>query len=480
MSESKSFASLVDTRLKPTTPVVSGRYSNKPSSKPRNVVIPPGLFSYAGETEPLYLPPNWSIHVQPEGQRYFACETIPRVLTDVDMYSAAKQEKVIRYAGVVRKVIEDKQIKFPDSAEVFLAPSEEEDVCHYYIADHASHTLSWLEAVDLDQLYIPDVVSESQLRFSLADLYWQHIEQFPSHRLDRLSLAVEDLISIFVHGEGDHMTSSNSTFPYTAKECKNFVRVLDAAKQRLDQPPSVCVVARLWSVVSRNRLQTHYAQETARLSRDQLILALPEVRRSRVFSASSRLLLGIPQSYSEKLQSLFSDEIVYVHPWRDFMSHTREEWQQYVTWSLGLAIINVLMLPLSSVSSTIAFASLACCAVTLIASLALLLKFNHAHTWCADQAATFLLAAKEVSPAFRHTALAFSVPRAAFLWAAGFAALQAPFWLQRVANVFVLAALVGVVVLASLPWVRWARKAARALPRWRHEHDSEPEGIFKV
>ncbi len=85
--------------------------------------------------------------------------------------------------------------------------------------------------------------------YTLGDMYWQHVEQFPSHSPNGLSLAIDDLISIFIHGQGDHMTSENSTFPYVAKECKNFIRVLEGAKQRLDHPGSICIVARLWSVI---------------------------------------------------------------------------------------------------------------------------------------------------------------------------------------------------------------------------------------
>lgn len=197
---------------------------------------------------------------------YFAFEDDLRFVTDAYLYMRENQDRVVRFATATRKAIEALQIAIPATAEIYLLPYDDEE-CGYYIVDHATHAVSWLEAVDLDQLCIPDVVSDSHLRkctpsishecrliersagYALAELYWQHVEQFPSHRLQRLSLAVDDLIAVFIHGEGDHLTSSNSTFPYVAKECKHFTRVLEAAKQRLDQPPSVCIVARLWSVV---------------------------------------------------------------------------------------------------------------------------------------------------------------------------------------------------------------------------------------
>ncbi|OJT02357.1 hypothetical protein TRAPUB_7140 [Trametes pubescens] len=388
------------------------------------MVIKAGQFAYAGESEPRYLPSGWSSHIQPEGKRYFVRDSSPRIVTDAYIYSSITQEKVLHFAAAVVKMIDAKQISLPDSAEVYLSPSESEDECGYYVADHATHILFWLEEVDLDQLSIPDVVSEEHLRYTLGDLYWQHIEQFPSHSPNGLSLAVDDLIAIFIHGQGDHMTSENSTFPYVAKECKNFIRVLEGAKQRLDHPGSICIVARLWSVISRSRVQTHYAQERTRLACDQLILDLPEAPRGRIFAAASRLLFGIPQTYAAKLDRVFSDEIVFVHPWRNFMTQCRAEWQQYLSW------------------------------------------------------APFLYEAKEASPGFRRTGLEFSAPRAAFIWAAVIASLQALFWLQHATNIFVVAALAGVALASRLPWARWTGKVFSVLPRCRR--DREEEGIFKV
>ncbi|KAI0327219.1 hypothetical protein GY45DRAFT_1327922 [Cubamyces sp. BRFM 1775] len=463
--------------LRPTTPVLTCRYDSKKQSTPSNMIITPGLFSYAREKEPSYLPLGWSPYVQPEGQVYFAFEGNLKFVTDAYLYTRESQDRVVRFTKTARKAIEALQVTIPATAEIYLLPYDDED-CGYYIVDHATHTVSWLEAVDLDQLGIPDVVSDSHLRYALEELYWQHIEQFPSHRLQHLSLAVDDLIAIFIHGEGDHLTSSNSTFPYVAKECKQFIRVLEAAKQRLDQSPSVCIVARLWSVVSRHRLQTHYAQERARLSRDQLILDRPEPRRGIMFAGASRALFGIPRAYSESLKRLFSDEIVYVNPWRDFMRGCREEWQQYLTWSLGLSILNALSLTMSQGSATIGHLSLACCAMTLLSSLFLLLRFNDAHQWCADQAAAFLSSRRDASSGYRPTALAFAAPKAAFIWAAFLASLQTLVWLERATNAYALAAMVGVAVLVALPWSRWVHKTSSILPRWRSE--AEPEGIFKV
>ena len=83
-----------------------------------------------------------------------------------------------------------------------------------------------------------------------------HIEQFPSHRFESLNLAVDELIAIFIHGEGDQMTSVGSTFAYTAKQAKQYTRILKDAREHLAYAPSVCIVARIWGTVYRFKWNT--------------------------------------------------------------------------------------------------------------------------------------------------------------------------------------------------------------------------------
>ena len=79
----------------------------------------------------------------------------------------------------------------------------------------------------------------------MQEQYWTHVEQFPSHRFENLNLAVDELIAIFIHGEGDQMTSVGSTFAYTAKQAKQYTDAGDLVpdeitvamvKDRMAQP----------------------------------------------------------------------------------------------------------------------------------------------------------------------------------------------------------------------------------------------------
>lgn len=92
-------------------------------------------------------------------------------MTNAYIYTKSTQEKILHYAKVVAEILDQKDIHLPDSAELYLSPREddenyENDGCDYYIADHASHTISWLEPVETEDIGIAHSVSESNLRAS--------------------------------------------------------------------------------------------------------------------------------------------------------------------------------------------------------------------------------------------------------------------------------------------------------------------------
>ena len=79
------------------------------------------------------------------------------------MHSEAVREKILRFAVVVCKTLESKEVTLPGSVELYLVPSDSDDTCLYYFADHAPHSVFWLDEVDVYQLDLPEVISESHL-----------------------------------------------------------------------------------------------------------------------------------------------------------------------------------------------------------------------------------------------------------------------------------------------------------------------------
>ncbi|KAH9947504.1 hypothetical protein B0H21DRAFT_738308 [Amylocystis lapponica] len=397
--------------LKPTTSLLTNRYTTTGRVNPGHSTIAPGLFCYAGEREPEYLPLGWTAHIHPEGKVYFACDATLKIVTEAYMYSRAVQEKIVHWTGVINELLFERHISLPDTAELFVELDDATESCLYYFVDHAAQTEFWLEELSTEFLDLPPAISESHLRLALEELYWNHVEHFPSHRSDQVSLRVDELTTAFVHARADHMTSEYSTFPYGAEECTNFLSVIRAARDYSKNAYSI-------SVIAHHRFTTHYGQEHARLSRDQSILDTPPPHRRWLFTSFSRLLFSVPSGYAQQLDELFVDGVVYTHQWRSFASACRDEWKLYASWvSLPMLAINVLLLLIPSTCRAIALASILLCNVAIVFAATLLTRNHRAADWLAAEAATYLADARGESCGFHPIAVAYSLPKALFLWA---------------------------------------------------------------
>ncbi|TFK88156.1 hypothetical protein K466DRAFT_85636 [Polyporus arcularius HHB13444] len=351
-----------------TIPSWSSRYDQTGSRcKPAQWVVRPGI----SQSQPRYLPPTWNSYIQPEGQLYFASDATPRTVTDVNFHDDVKQEKVVRFAELACKIAEARNIVLPETSELYLEPAKTEDSAYYYFVDHATQTVFWLDEHNSESFGLDDVVSETQSAFLLEYQYWYHIQCFPSHRAHHLSLRLDELIPVFLHGECDQRTSPTSTFPYAAKQCKEFLRLLQYAKENPYSPFNVCFVARLWSILANHRHFTFYGQPLARLDRTQIVVDHPERKRGLVFAAASHLLLGVPESYGGRLEECWIDNVAIDYVWTDFLARTRGEWRESLIMSFGLSLFNALLLLIPGTSELLAIASLLCCAVATLSSLAL-------------------------------------------------------------------------------------------------------------
>ncbi|KAI0681759.1 hypothetical protein C8T65DRAFT_754783 [Cerioporus squamosus] len=330
-------------------------------------------------SRPQYLPPTWNSYIQPEGQLYFASDAAPRTVTDGNFYDPVNQEKILRLAQLACKVAEARNIVLPETSELYLEPSKTLDCCYYYFVDHATQSVFWLEERNSESFGFEEVVSETQSAYLLERQYWSHIEQFPSHRSHHLALRLDELIPVFLHGECDQRTSPTSTFPYGAKECKEFLRLLQYARENPYSPYNVCLVARLWAQIAGHRYHTFFGHQLARLDRVQSIVDEPEKKRGLLFAVASNLLLGVPGRYGSQLDNCFVDNVSYGHVWRDFLARAQDEWRQSLILVSLTSSFNALLLLLPETSEPLAIASLLCCAVVAVSSLVLQARPAH-HT----------------------------------------------------------------------------------------------------
>ncbi|KAG5337251.1 hypothetical protein C0989_010107 [Termitomyces sp. Mn162] len=166
---------------------------------------------------PQYLPPKWTVHVQPEGQRYFFKDTDIRIVSMNDVYDPKVLEKIDYWTEKLMDILDKQAFSLSDDIELFLQIEGVD--CHYYFVNHRTHVEFWLDDnLSTDELGIDPVVSASHLSLFLNsvrsyrhpyenstelaqhELYWVHVELFPVHLRSFAPHILEELIGYFSQG----------------------------------------------------------------------------------------------------------------------------------------------------------------------------------------------------------------------------------------------------------------------------------------
>jgi hypothetical protein len=292
----------------------------------------------------MYLPPGWVAFTHPEGQPYFHRSTGPlRVVTEAYLYRTEIMERVTSWANRVEDALLVKGIKPSNSMELFLQPCEDLASCGYYLVDHATRSEFWIDQVSTELLGLRRVVSISHLKSALAELYWAHLEYFPMHYDGLSSDNVDELISVFAHGQTDRMTSPTSTFPYSVDDCAKFIQILKNTREQDMDGNSTWIIARLWCNIARHRFVHHAGQEFPRLDREQSILATPPDMDHWIFRLCSSLCFGMPELHYSRFNKIYVDHEVDVRDFRSFISNCMDDWKSSLSWSLPLLMLVFLL-----------------------------------------------------------------------------------------------------------------------------------------
>ncbi|KAF8889704.1 hypothetical protein BD779DRAFT_1671802 [Infundibulicybe gibba] len=300
--------------IRPTTSRDTGRYSEYASVEPMHMQIAPGILA---DRESAYVANclfNGLPNYYPPGLHIYHPIGPPTSIRKGNSISFMIQpfESLLRHQGV--DVIQKHPTVATNAPQIELFIRIDGEDCTYYLVDHATRTEFWLDAYDTDDLNIAPVASRSHLKLALEELYWGHVENFPMHLGGLDQQSYDDLICVFSHAYADQMTSRLSTFPYSAPDCKKFLKLLEQSRGHIQDGRTTCFVARLWTIVVRHWFSTHFGQEHARLSRDQAILAgIPENHRWK--GLISNVTLGTSDTYIQALDDLFVDHIVYATQW---------------------------------------------------------------------------------------------------------------------------------------------------------------------
>ncbi|KAJ7706611.1 hypothetical protein B0H16DRAFT_1634781 [Mycena metata] len=461
--------------LRPITSLGGNRYTKTTRVAVSTITkISPGLFTAAHEPEPEYLPQFWSAHVHPEGQLYFFRQGPLRVVTDAYLYSATTAEIVCRWVEVVEGLLSTAGVVVGTTFELFLQP--EENGCAYYLIDHATCAQFWLQKYNTEDLGLQNFGSASLLKIALEELYWTHVEYFPTHLEGIPAHKLEELGSIFSHGLCDQMTSPVSTFLFTAQQCSVFLKLLQGCKG-LNNGYTTCVIARLFSEINRNRIMTYYGQETARLCRNQYVAYGPEPKQCWISTAMAALTFQASDIHRARLEDTFVDHMVYIHLWNQLMDDCLKEWRTSAIGALSGLILHSPLLVLRSPFPMLGPTS----AVFLGSALGCSVFLNHKYRpmkglACTD-ARDHLESVHSARFGFKFVAFSFSLPRALLLW--GFILLLINCWSvldeyfgQRMVLGFSVFSFLIVLALygptsgkLNVSWIKW-----RGLYRQRNEN----------
>ncbi|KIM70734.1 hypothetical protein SCLCIDRAFT_100795, partial [Scleroderma citrinum Foug A] len=371
----------------------------------------------------------WAPFVHPEGQPYFT-RVLPefRVVVDLNVHEPF-QEFIDFWVKQMVDLVHMQENHLPAGAlELYLEPHEHDphQSCSYYLVSHSTRKVFWLEEVSSESLGMAPVVSDSHFDIALERLYWVHVEYFPNHITVEVPLHVlDDIILVLSHGQIDRMTSSTSTFPYTADKCEKMLGLLH---DNLGQPPSgylFCVMARVMGAIAHQRFTTFYGEGNAQLDRLQQVLPCDIVEYPRVTAICNLVMWGFPGGYLARLEELFLNNQVFADHWTDFMSSCLQDWSTSLSWVLFPTESNLVCLRSSSlVLSMVGGTSLSCAVPTILSCVASIASGSILHSRhqqltnvSASAAVQYMGAAKMSSPmGLLPLAVVYSIPRASYFW----------------------------------------------------------------
>lgn len=110
----------------------------------------------------MYLPPQWSVHIHPEGAMYFhRRSSTMQIITSAYLYSTEIITKVCYWVAFIEAMIVAKSMTVTESVELVL--QLDGDDCFYYLANHDTQSLFWIDNYDTEDLGLLPVASPSHL-----------------------------------------------------------------------------------------------------------------------------------------------------------------------------------------------------------------------------------------------------------------------------------------------------------------------------
>ncbi|KAK7026841.1 hypothetical protein VNI00_015383 [Paramarasmius palmivorus] len=301
------------------------------------------------------LPPGWKEFLHPEGARYFMYEP-KRLYTDANIYDSTILSHMSSFIWEYDQYIHRHNVHLSPHVNVVFdlsIDSEEEVRCKYYLVDHSTRMVFWLDTFELNEstLYawseVKGVTEVAHIRHVIEAQY--HCDLFPNSF--SLSLShVDELRDILVHSMGDVLTSLSSTVYYTIDELRHMLVVVNNIRKNVESTTCVSPYSRLMSAFAGQRFCHFHGQPAARLDRHRSVHYPASYNAPRTFMhILSPLMLNSPNTHYHTLGKLWVDGILHASSWNEFISDMTIEWQQSILLGTVLLNANVAFLAIQSV-----------------------------------------------------------------------------------------------------------------------------------
>ncbi|KAL0574220.1 hypothetical protein V5O48_007740, partial [Marasmius crinis-equi] len=395
----------------------------------------PESFNRYGEEYIQRLPPNWKEFLHPEGARYFLFEP-KRIYTDANIYNLQIHRHAMRLINEMDTYTRKRHITLSNNVDIvldlFYEAEDDSCWCQYYIADHTTRSVFWLDSYDADNMYVwlevKGVTELSHIRHAIESQYWYHCQLFPD--CYRLELeAIDELRDILTYWIGDVLTSMGSTIPYALDELQPMLTLVNNMRKNVRSQRGVAAFARLMHIFARQRFLDFHGQPAVRLDRNKSIHQKPDQiqHHSWLLGCLSPVMFSAPDTHWRELNRIWVDCCIHKAAWNKLIGNMNAEWQELILFGTVLLNANVAFLAIQSVDEATAephrspaqilsFLSVVSSIGSVIIGLMLTRKNKVNYKEGAEDAAIFLNSFDRERLGLETLAILYSVPYALLMW----------------------------------------------------------------
>ncbi|KAI0760212.1 hypothetical protein C8Q74DRAFT_1208734 [Fomes fomentarius] len=302
------------------------------------------------------VPSGWTPCTHPDGRLYFY-DTRRRIYTDNDVRIAKILDTLETFARQLDEMVRKSELSLPENHDLVLFLENRTTMPGsnwlYYYADHATHTLFWIQPCSLPSALevteVKAICGPYDMKYEIESKYWQHIEMYPfGHSIP--DAVYTEINGMLVFASTDATTSLTTTVPYCPDDVHRMIAHVKAAQAVDKTDYATAVVGRLMSIWYHNRFLNFHGQTHARLNRNQTVYNRPAPRRTPLIKILSPLFWNAPDVHLKGLETIWTDNVIIIIPWSGFISKLLGEWQEFVLYATVLLNANVAFLAIPIVT----------------------------------------------------------------------------------------------------------------------------------